>query len=102
VAYEIALPPQLSNLHSVFHISQLKKYVPNPSHVLETEDLHIRGDLSLEVQPVGLGDSQKRQFRGKSISLVQIIWKKRIGDSTWELEEDVRKSYYPHLFSGKS
>ena len=42
-----------------------------------------------------------RQLRGKSIRLVQVIWDKRTGDSTWELEKDVRKSY-PHLFSGKS
>ena len=101
VAYEIALPPPLANLHSVFHVSQLQKYVPDPSHVLEMEDLQIRGDLTLEVQPVGLGDVQMRQLRGKSIRLVQVIWDKRIGDSTWELEEDVRKSY-PHLFYGKS
>jgi len=39
VAYEIALPPPLANLHSVFHVSQLRKYVPDPSHVLEIEDL---------------------------------------------------------------
>ena len=101
VAYEIALPPPLTNLHPVFHVSQLRKYVPDPSHVLEMEDLQIRGDLTIEVQPVGLGDIQTRQLRGKSIRLVQVIWDKRTGDSTWELEEDVRKSY-PHLFPGES
>jgi len=100
VAYEIALPPQLSNLHSVFHVSQLRRYVADPSHVLEAEDLQIRGDLSVEVQPVSLGDIQTRQRRGKSISLIQVIWDKRTGDSTWELEEDVKKSY-PHLFYGE-
>jgi len=101
VAYEIALPPQLANFHSMFHISQLRKYVPDPSHVLEVKDLQIRGDLSVKVQPVGLGDIQTRQLRGKSISLVHVIWDKRTSDFTWELEDDVRKSY-PHLFSGKS
>ena len=101
VAYEITLPPPLANLHPVFHVSQLRKYVPDPSHVLEMEDLQIRGDLTIEVQPVGLGDIQMRQLRGKSIKLVQVIWDKRTGDSTWELEGDVRESY-PHLFSGKS
>jgi len=85
----------------VFHVSQLRKYVPDPSHVLEMEDLQIRGDLTVEVQPVGLGDVQMRQLRGKSIRLVQVIWDKRTGDSTCELEGDVRKSY-PHLFSSKS
>ena len=100
VAYEIALPPQLSNLHSVFHVSQLRKYVADPSHVLEAEDLQIRGDLSVGVQPVSLGGSQTRQRKGRSISLVQVIWDKRTGDFTWKLEEDVKKSY-PHLFSGE-
>jgi len=101
VAYEIALPPQLSNLHSVFHVSQLRKYVYDPSHVLESEDLQVRRDLSVEVQPVSLGDSQIRHRKGKSITLVQVNWDKRMGDSTWELEEEVKKSY-PHLFSGES
>ena len=73
MAYEIALPPPLANLHSVFHVSQLRKYVPDPSHILEMEDLQIRGDLTVEVQPVGLGDVQMRQLRGKSIRLVQVI-----------------------------
>jgi len=40
VAYEIALPPQLANLHPVFHVSQLRKYVFDPTHVLEAEDIH--------------------------------------------------------------
>jgi len=101
MAYEIALPPQLSNLHFVFHVSQLRKYVYDPSHVLESEDLQVRRDLSVEVQPVSLGDSQTRQRKGKSITLVQVNWDKRMGDSTWELEEEVKKSY-PHLFSGES
>ena len=73
MAYEIALPPPLANLYSVFHVSQLRKYVLDPSHKLETEDLQIIGDLTVEVQPVGLGDVQMRQLRGKSIRLVQVI-----------------------------
>jgi len=35
VAYEIALPPHLANLHNVFHVSQLRKYVADPTYVLE-------------------------------------------------------------------
>ena len=37
VAYQMALPPNLSNLHDVFHGSQLRKYHFNPSHLLEPE-----------------------------------------------------------------
>jgi len=71
------------------------------AHVLEIEDLRVREDLLVEVQPVGLGDCQTKHLRGKSTSLVKVIWDKRTGDFTWELEGDMMKSY-PHLFSSKS
>jgi len=45
VAYEIALPPQLANLHPIFHVSQQRKYVFDPSHVFEAEDVQVREDL---------------------------------------------------------
>ena len=56
VAYEIALPPQLANLHNVFYVSQLRKYVPDPSHVLEMDEVHIKDNLSFEAKPVKIED----------------------------------------------
>jgi len=41
VTYEIVLPPQLANLYPVFHVSQLRKYVFDPSHVLEAEEVQF-------------------------------------------------------------
>jgi len=75
--------------------------VPDPSHVLEAEEVHVREDLIVEVQLVGLEDRQVKQLRGKSIGLVKVIWDRRTGDSKWELEEDMRMSN-PYLFSDKS
>jgi len=98
VAYEIALPPQLANLHPMFHVSQLRKYVFDPAHVLEAEDIQIREDLTVEVPPIALEDSKVEERRGKIVSLVKVIWDRRTGDSTWELEDDMRKSR-PHLFT---
>jgi len=98
VDYEITLPPQLANHHPVFHVSQLRKYVFDPSHVLEAEDVQIKEDLTMEIPLVVLEDSQVEERRGKPASLVKVIWDQRTGDSTWELEEDMRKSH-PHLFS---
>jgi len=98
VAYEIALPPQLANLNPVFHVSQLRKYVFNPSYVLEAEDVQIREDLTMEVPPVALEDSRVEERRGKPVSLLKVIWNRRTSDSTWELKEDMRKSH-SHLFS---
>ena len=48
VAYRIALPPSLSNLYDVFHVSQLRKYMYDASHVIQVDDLEIRDNLTIE------------------------------------------------------
>ncbi|XP_068483226.1 uncharacterized protein [Phaseolus vulgaris] len=98
VAYEIALPPQLANLHNVFHVSQLRKYIPDPSHVLEVDNVQIKDNLSFEAKPVRIEDHQSKQLRGKTINMVKVVWDDKSGDSTWELEETIRETY-PYLFS---
>ena len=35
VAYRLALPPSLSGVHEVFHVSMLQKYTPDPAHVVD-------------------------------------------------------------------
>jgi len=74
MAYEITLPPQLANLHPVFHFSQLRKYVFDPSHVLEVEDVQIREDLTIEVPSIALEDSKVKERQGKIVNLVKVIW----------------------------
>jgi len=59
----------------------LTKYVLDPSNVLKVEDVHVREDLSVEVQPFGIEDRQTKQLSGKFISLVKIIWDRRTSDS---------------------
>jgi len=79
VAYQIALPLSLSNLHDVFHVSQLEKYV---------YDLLVR-----------IEDREVKRLRGKMIILVKVIWVGPIGESAaWESESRMRVSY-PELFS---
>ena len=56
VAYEIALPPYLANLHNVFHVSQLRKYMADPSHVLEVDDIQVWKDLTIEAGPIRILD----------------------------------------------
>jgi len=73
VAYKIAFPLQLANLHPIFHVSQLRKYVFDLFHVLEAEDVQIREDLTIEVPLVALEDNKVEERRGKSVSLVKVI-----------------------------
>ena len=46
VAHRIVLPPELSNLNNVFHLSVLRKYMPDPSHVIQHAPLELKEDLS--------------------------------------------------------
>ena len=43
-AYKVGLPPHLLNLHDVFHVSQLRKYVSDPSHVIPRDDVQVEGE----------------------------------------------------------
>jgi len=70
VAYEIALPPYLANLHNVFHVSQLRKYIASSIHVLEADDVQFREDLTLDVNSVRTLDSQVKKLRGKKIQTI--------------------------------
>ena len=35
VTYRLALPPNMSGVHEVFQVSMLRKYMPDPSHVVD-------------------------------------------------------------------
>ncbi|XP_015967030.1 uncharacterized protein LOC107490735 [Arachis duranensis] len=74
VAYRIALPPHLSNLHDVFHVLQLCNYTFDPSHVLELEFVRVREDLTLPVTPVRIDDTSIKHLRGKEVSMVKVAW----------------------------
>ncbi|KAL6312880.1 hypothetical protein AAG906_022641 [Vitis piasezkii] len=51
VAYRLALPPQLSGIHDVFHVSMLRKYEPDTTHVLDWQDLNLQEDVTYEEGP---------------------------------------------------
>ncbi|XP_016192115.1 uncharacterized protein LOC107632995 [Arachis ipaensis] len=100
VAYRIALPLCLSNLHDVFHVSQLRRYTPNASHVLEPEPIQVRKDLTLPIIPVRIEDTSIKRLHRRGILLVRVMWSRAgIKEHTGELESNMRKDY-PHLFSG--
>ncbi|WP_375667159.1 hypothetical protein, partial [Bartonella sp. AC326YNZD] len=60
MAYRLELPLQLSNVHPVFHVSMLRKYEPDPSHVIDHSDLVLDEDASFEVQPARILDRREK------------------------------------------
>jgi len=101
LAYRIVLPPSLSNLHDVFHVSQLQKYVYDASHVIQVDDLEVRDNLIVETWPVRIEDREVKQLRGKEIVLVKVIWVGPTGESaTWESDSRVKVSYSELFPSG--
>nr|GFC14906.1 hypothetical protein [Tanacetum cinerariifolium] len=75
VSYRLALPPQLSHVHDVFHVSLLRGYKYHPLHVISYPLDQIRTDLSYEEEPDAILDRQDRVMRKKNIPFVKILWR---------------------------
>ena len=98
VAYRLALPPKLSQIHDVFHVSQLKKYHPDPTHIINHEGMQLQENLSFTVEPKRIIDEQVKQLRNKSIPMIKVVWEGQTEEeATWETEQDM-KERYPNLF----
>ncbi|KAL5579962.1 hypothetical protein UlMin_012404 [Ulmus minor] len=98
VAYRLALPPEMSGVHNVFHVSMLKKYITDPSHVLQSDPKQLKENLTYEEKPVQILDQKEKELRNKKIALVRVLWRNHsVGESTWEREHEMRAKY-PELF----
>ncbi|KAI5345035.1 hypothetical protein L3X38_012912 [Prunus dulcis] len=98
VAYRLALPSDLSRLHDVFHVSMLRKYISDPSHVLEEQPIELQEDLTYVKQPVQILDRKMQVLRSREILLVKVLWRSHtVEEATWEPEDQMREQY-PYLF----
>ena len=58
VAYRLALPPSMSGVHEVFHVSMLRKYTPDPAHVVDWGEIKVDTNGTFEKGPVCIVDSR--------------------------------------------
>ncbi|GJZ46613.1 putative nucleotidyltransferase, ribonuclease H [Tanacetum coccineum] len=94
VAYRIALPPALSHVHNVFHVSTLRGYNYHPLYVVEYPLDKIREDLSCEEEAEAILAREERIMRRKAIPFVKVLWKNHFErEATWELEESIHERY---------
>ena len=101
LAYRLALPPRLSGVHNVFHVSQLRRYVFDSDHVIPMDELDIREDLTFDEQPAEIIDRKDQVLRRRSIPYVKVRWPNQTErEALWMLEEKAR-SKYPILFENQ-
>jgi hypothetical protein len=88
VVYQLELPLQLSDVHDVFHVSQLKKCLCVPEEILPMEDLGAKEDLSYQEYHIKILETSKRVTRNKKIRMCKVQWSHHIEEeATWEREE---------------
>ena len=73
LAYRFKLPPDLSRIHDTFHVSMLRKYIPDPSHVLREQPVQLKENLTYEATPMQIVDCKEQVLRSKVIPLVKVL-----------------------------
>jgi hypothetical protein len=102
MAYQLELPDNLSDVHNVFQVSQLKKCIHVPEEQLPMEELSVQGDLTYTEYPIKILDTLTTVTRNKVIKMCKVQWIHHGEDeATWEREEELRIDF-PHLFPSPS
>ncbi|GJW77291.1 putative reverse transcriptase domain-containing protein [Tanacetum coccineum] len=99
VAYKLELPQELSRVHNMFHISNLKKCYADEPLAIPLDGLHIDDKLHFIKEPVEIIDCEDKRLKQSRILIIKVRWNSRSGpEFTWEREDQFWKKY-PHLFT---
>ena len=91
VEYCLALPSKLEKIHNVFHVSMLRRYRSDPSHVVSSGTIELRPDLTYDEEPMEILAREVKELQNKKILLVKVLWRKhKTEEATWEIEETMR------------
>jgi hypothetical protein len=101
VAYQLSLSENLSAVHDVFHVSQLKKCLCVPEEQLPVESLEVQEDLTYTEKPAQILETADRVTRRKTIIMCKVRWNHHSEEeATWEREDDLMAKY-PELFASQ-
>jgi hypothetical protein len=73
LAYRIALSSDLVEMHDIFHISILRKYIANPNVIVEYESLEIQEGLTYEEEPMKIVDKKEQVLHNKTIPIIKVL-----------------------------
>ncbi|PKU82522.1 hypothetical protein MA16_Dca020085 [Dendrobium catenatum] len=97
-AYRLLLSDSMPDVHNVFHVSTLRKWVSDSGKKLSADEVEIQENLAYKEEPELILAYDVRKLRSKEILMVKVQWKHRTArEATWEKESDMRQSY-PYLF----
>ena len=98
-AYKLRLLTELSRIHNIFHVSMLRKYVLDSSHILREQPIKIKEDFTYEERPLRVLDHKEQVLRTKVFSLVKVLGDNHgVKEAIWKSEELI-KAKYPQLFT---
>jgi len=98
VAYRLELPEEMSDIHDVFHVSQLKKCLKIPEKQVPMEVMDLQPDLRYQERPIRILDTAVRKTRRSETKICRVQWSNHTeNEATWEIENDLRKEF-PYLF----
>ncbi|KAD4384946.1 hypothetical protein E3N88_25114 [Mikania micrantha] len=93
VAYRLELPLELSNIHDVFHVSNLKKCLTDESLIVPLEEIHIDEKLQFSEEPVEVMDREMKVLKRSRIPIVKVRWNSQRGpEYTWEREDQMKSN----------
>jgi hypothetical protein len=102
VAYRLQLPETLSDVHNVFHVSQLKKCLRIPDRTIEVTDVALEPDLTYSEHPIRVLDQKDMITRRKTLKFYKIQWNQHSEDEvTWETQDFLEKNFPGFLASCK-
>jgi len=87
LVYQLVLPPSISGLHNMFHVSQLKKYIMHLFQPLVVKIVELKLDLTFQCQPFQVIYHITMALRKKEIPLVNLVWEgSPLKEVAWELK----------------
>jgi Integrase zinc binding domain len=79
VAYRLELPAELSGVHDVFHVSNLRKCLAEPTRVVPLKEIRVKSNLKFVEEPVEIVGREERKLKNKRYTLVKVRWQARRG-----------------------